>query len=208
MSFFTTFKKLCGIKGISPTKATLEMGLSNAAYAHWQKGATPKQSTVKKVADYFGVDVALFYDNEAEEEKPQIITGQALGALIMMPVIGSVKAGYGAEAVEDYTGGYQYIGADMVHNRPQEYRVLEVKGDSMYPFFLEGDRVVVHLQPEAENGETVVAILCNGDGTIKKLHIKEDGSMELIPANAMYPPIQLRNGDRIYGKVVNLIRNL
>lgn len=207
MAFYEVYKKLCAQKGVSASRASLEMGFSNSTATYWAHGSVPKIEAMHKIAEYFGVDVSVLLEDSKREE-PAPITSRALGALIMMPVIGSVKAGYGSEAVEEYTGEYQYIGADMVKNMPQEYRVLQVTGDSMYPFFLEGDKVVVHLQPEAESGETVVAILASGDGTIKKLRINSDGSRELIPSNAMYPPIKLGADDRIYGKVVNLIRSL
>lgn len=208
MSFYKTYRTLCGSKGISPTKAALEMGFSNAAYSYWAKGSTPRPETIKKVADYFGVDVSIFTEPDTADDTPSFITGRALGALIMMPVIERITTGDDAEAIEEYSGEYQYIGVDMVHNNPQEYRVLGVKGDTMYPFFLEGDRAVVHLQAEAADGDTVVAIPADGESTIKKLHVRDDGSMDLVPINAMYPPIKFGESDRIYGKVTGLIRNL
>lgn len=161
---------------------------------------------MQKIADYFGVDVEFFYEEE-KDDKPEIITSQALGAMIMMPVIGSVKAGYGMPAVEEYTGEYAMIGVDTVRNNPQDHRVLKVTGDSMYPFFLDGDYVVVRIQPQAESGDIVVAIL-NGEGTIKKLHHREDGRAELVPYNPMYAPVIMGAEDRIYGKVVELKRSL
>lgn len=206
MNFWNKYKILCGEKGLSPTKAAVNMGFCNSQSTSWAKGSVPKAASLQKIADYFGVDVEFFYEEE-KEDKPEIITSQALGAMIMMPVIGNVKAGYGMPAVEEYTGEYAMIGVDTVRNNPQDHRVLKVTGDSMYPFFLDGDYVVVRIQPQAESGDIVVAIL-NGEGTIKKLHHREDGRAELVPYNPMYAPVIMGAEDRIYGKVVELKRSL
>lgn len=205
MNFFTKLTILCGEKNLTPSRVANDIGMSRAAATSWKKGTDPSPGTIQKIADYFGVDVKVFYEDD--DDKPEIITSQALGAMIMMPVIGSVKAGYGMPAVEEYTGEYAMIGVDTVKNNPQDHRVLKVTGDSMYPFFLDGDYVVVRIQPQAESGDIVVAIL-NGEGTIKKLHHREDGRAELVPYNPMYAPVIMGAEDRIYGKVVELKRSL
>lgn len=205
MNFFTKLTILCGEKNLTPSRVANDIGMSRAAATSWKKGTDPSPGTIQKIADYFGVDVKVFYEDD--DDKPEIITSQALGAMIMMPVIGNVKAGYGMPAVEEYTGEYAMIGVDTVKNNPQDHRVLKVTGDSMYPFFLDGDYVVVRIQPQAESGDIVVAIL-NGEGTIKKLHHREDGRAELVPYNPMYAPVLMGSEDRIYGKVVELKRSL
>lgn len=70
--FIEVFEKLCDKKGKSPTTACLEMGLSNASYSHWKKtGAIPFRSTLKKIADYFGVSVEyLTADNPEQNTAP------------------------------------------------------------------------------------------------------------------------------------------
>lgn len=176
------------------------MGYSRSVTTSWSNGSNPKPSTVKRCADYFGVDVSYFYEEEIKEALP-------VGATIMIPVIGSVKAGYGSEAIEEYTGEYFPVFSDAIHGNTSEYKVLKATGDSMYPFVLDGDYLLVHTQCEAESGEIVVAILSNGESTVKRL--SDDGKVvRLVPANPMYPPIELKNGDRIWGKVTRVERVL
>ena len=211
MAFYDIYKKLCIKKGVSLSKASLEAGFSNSAASYWAKGSVPKPEGMQKLADYFCVPVETFYETEESQEKeePHVpLTSAAMGAMVLMPVIGSVRAGLGMLAEETYTGEYQPVDISLLHNNPQDYRILEVHGTSMYPFLLEGDRLVVRLQPVVESGELCIAILGeSGDGVVKKFHVNEDGSAELISLNHNYGPIPFTAMDRIYGKVVSLQRN-
>lgn len=57
--FYDKFKELCEKKGISCTKAALEIGLSNSTATKWKNtGATPDYETMRKVAEYFDVATA------------------------------------------------------------------------------------------------------------------------------------------------------
>lgn len=64
--FWNKYESLCRQKGKAPGTVALELGLSNAATTSWKKGATPKNSTLKKVADYFGVSTEYFYDEQPQ----------------------------------------------------------------------------------------------------------------------------------------------
>lgn len=199
MAFYDRLKEICEERGISPYSIQKELKLSNSSTTQWKNGQTPRIDTLKRIANYLNIPVSYF--TAAEKREP--ITSQALGSLVMMPVIGSVKAGTGLMAEEVYTGEYIGIPVDAVHNNPSDYRILSVVGDSMYPIFIENiDKLVVNVNDfSLKNGCYVVAILKNGDGVIKKLHILEDGQYELQSINPMYAPIRMDQIDRIYGVV-------
>ena len=55
--FKNTFIELCNQKGVSPTSVCLSIGLSNAAYSNWTDKTIPRDATLQKIADYFGVTV-------------------------------------------------------------------------------------------------------------------------------------------------------
>lgn len=57
MGFVATFTKLCNEINKSPTTVCTELGLSNAAYTIWRKGAAPRHATLAKIANYFGVSM-------------------------------------------------------------------------------------------------------------------------------------------------------
>lgn len=61
--FYDIFKQLCEDKGITPTKASIEIGFSKGSVSYWKKrynegnDAKPDSYTAAKIADYFGVSV-------------------------------------------------------------------------------------------------------------------------------------------------------
>ena len=73
----------------------------------------------------------------------------------------------------------------------------------LYAGILPGDLVVVRRQPEAYNGEIVVALF-EDEATVKTLS-RKNGEVWLLPENPDYEPIDGR-ACRILGKVVGLVR--
>lgn len=128
------------------------------------------------------------------------------------PIIGEVAAGFGSEAVEEETGDYEQIPIEWLrgHN-PDNFFVLRVKGDSMYPDFQEGDCVLVHRQSSVDSGTVAVMLYDGGIATLKKVRYKKNESwVELIPRNPEYQTKRIENWDlnecRVLGEVRRLIR--
>lgn len=68
--FYDLFCDLCKKKGVSPTRATIEIGLSRTIGTKWKNtGATPQGDTLQKIAAYFGVTTDYLLGNE-QTEKP------------------------------------------------------------------------------------------------------------------------------------------
>ena len=117
-----------------------------------------------------------------------------------IPVVGSVAAGspiLAQEQVEDYL-------TFETGDKAGEYFALRVRGESMkYAGILPGDLVVVHQQPDARNGEIVVALF-EDEATVKTLR-RKDGHTWLLPENPDYEPID-GDGCTILGKVTAVVR--
>ena len=63
MGFYNNFEILCKNKGITPTYAAKEIGITQQAVSMWKKrDSVPKYETLKKIADYFGVMVEELLD--------------------------------------------------------------------------------------------------------------------------------------------------
>ena len=79
--------------------------------------------------------------------------------------------------------------------------LLEVRGDSMQPKFLDGDRVLVQ-NSESIYEEEIGVFVLNGESYIKKM-----GRNELISLNSAYKPIQLHEFEEIrcVGKVLGKV---
>ena len=65
--FYNNYVNLCNIKGLSPSAAAEAMGFKRSVVSRWSKGTQPRQATLQKIADYFGVTVE-YLSGEAEEQ--------------------------------------------------------------------------------------------------------------------------------------------
>ena len=121
--------------------------------------------------------------------------------LVNVPVIGTVAAGVpilAEQNIEDYLP----IPAEILPNK--EVFMLKVKGNSMIEAGIyNGDKVIVAEQPNAENGDKVVALV--DDSATVKTFYKENGHFRLQPENSSMDPIILDQVE-ILGKVIGLFR--
>lgn len=71
--FYDLFSRLCKEKGVSITKATVDIGLSRTIGTKWKNtGATPQGETLNKIASYFGVSTDYLLGNE--QNKAPVLT--------------------------------------------------------------------------------------------------------------------------------------
>ena len=75
MTFFDCISQLCVNKGISLDKLCKDLNLSNATATKWRRGAIPRNSTVKAIADYFGVTTETLLTGEKEKALGEIPEG-------------------------------------------------------------------------------------------------------------------------------------
>ena len=127
--------------------------------------------------------------------------------VISIPIVGNVKAGEPILAIENIEG---YIHLDRSLVSSENVFLLRVQGDSMIDAHIQdGDFALVKPQPNAENGEIVVALI-DDEATIKKIFKKRD-FIHLEPANPSMEPIVVKKGEKrvtIVGKVVGIFRKL
>lgn len=74
--FYDNYLRLCNKKGISASAAALDMGLSKAAVTGWAQGKVPRDATLRRIADYFGVTVEELKSDSAlqKNKKPPEIS--------------------------------------------------------------------------------------------------------------------------------------
>ena len=176
--------------------------------------------TAKEIGERFGIAEknGFYYLNLLERKghirrlrhHPRRI--ELLGELpsripVRVPVLGNVPAGSPREAVELHEDEL-LLDASLVGDG--EVFSLRVTGDSMIGDQIrEGDYLLVRCQPDAADGDIVVAVL-SGDATVKRLR-RGDNTIVLEASNPAYLPITVPPDTvsfRIAGKVVGVYRKL
>ena len=133
----------------------------------------------------------------------EILENKKFSDLVEIPLLGTITAGEPIEAIEDK----ETIEVPKSQiSKSGEHYALRIRGNSMIgEGIFDGDTVVIKKQPDAENGETVVALINNNEVTLKKIY-KEKNRFRLQPANPSLKPIYAKDLI-IQGKVISVIRN-
>lgn len=151
------------------------------------------------IADALGISIArLLEGTEAflslEPSNPDVVS---------LPILGLVPAGGPVMVYENIEG---YLPLPKVLVKDKGDFCLRVRGDSMEDIGIsDGDYILVHPQPVADNGQTVIARI--GDEVTCKRYYKLDGKCRLEPANQNYKPISCEHIE-IIGIVTRVIKEI
>jgi repressor LexA len=121
-----------------------------------------------------------------------------------IPILGRIAAGRPTLAVENIEGT---LSLPAEWTKEEETFLLKVSGESMSPYILPGDLVIVRSQPSAENGDIVVTLV--GEEATVKRFFKKGRKIELKPDNERWETIRIEEGSgeiKILGKVVGVFR--
>lgn len=204
MSLLDVVLQLCQEKGITKTQLERECGFSQNSINKWAT-QSPSADKLIKVSERLGVSVDYLLGKTATNIYP-------VEAITVFEELGTIKAGYDGGVDECPTGRKIEIPTSYLHGRPKtDYFTLRVKGDSMYPVFVDGDTLLC-LRTDSVDSGTYAVIIYNGDeATVKKVnYVQGEDWLELIPINPMYKTMRIEGSDlqlcRTIGKVVSSIR--
>lgn len=222
MSFYNNFISACNIRGIPPTVACKNSGISESAYKKWEN-SSPKSDTIIKLATTldFSIDYLLTgkeptipteYQSLISSYQELSKDNQRLLQDIITSMIDIQNANEKRSEIEYITidlminkasagTGYDLEGAEFepiqIIKTPEaeiaDY-ALKVEGESMSPDFHTGDIVLVKEQPEIEIGQVGIFIY-NNEG-----FIKERGEDYLISRNPEFDNIVPAEDDQIVCK--------
>lgn len=80
MGFYEKYLCLCNSINKSPSAVALELKIGKPSVTRWKNGATPRDATVLKIADYFGVTVTELMSGVGEQEKAPAAKGEGISA--------------------------------------------------------------------------------------------------------------------------------
>lgn len=199
-TFYTNLIALCKEHGTNPTALSRQLGLSSGLPTAWRNGTVPYNSTLKKIADHFGITVDNLLSDNFDASAMKSPKG------VRIPVLGRVAAGIPIEAITDVED-WEEIPADMA--KTGEFAALRIRGDSMNPRMEDGDVVIVRIQEDCNSGDIAVVMINGCDATCKKL-IKTTDGIRLESFNPAYKPMTFTNQEvlelpiRLFGVVVEL----
>ena len=117
------------------------------------------------------------------------------------PLLGDIAAGCPLEVVENP----DRLDLKTLFETHSDTFALQVNGESMIDDHIQsGDYVLVQKTGHARDGQTVVALMENGEATLKKVYRQGKG-YRLVGANANFEPIYTENL-QIQGVVIGLVR--
>ncbi len=139
----------------------------------------------------------------ADPARTAAATGTHVPEFGVLPIVGKVAAGVPITALENLEGDF-VLPAEFA--RKDGTFILRVQGESMIEAaILDGDLIVVSPQPDASNGEIVVAMV-EGEATVKRF-FRESGRIRLQPENHTMAPLYAQDVT-IIGKVGAVFRKL
>jgi len=207
--------------GVSPSFDEMKeaLNLRSKSGIHRLITALEERGFIRRLAHRArAIEILKVPENLAEAGfKPSVIDGGNNGLppaanpmpsrmdAVELQVMGRIAAGTPISAIEHASHNVAVPGTMLAGTG--HHFALEVKGDSMIDAGIHnGDVVVIREQPDANNGDIIVALVEEEEATLKRLR-RRGSAIALEAANPAYETRVYRDDQvRIQGRMVGLIR--
>lgn len=187
------------------------------------KAMTMRNITITRLADLTGIDKSkissyltgrykakqdgVFLLAKALNVSEPWLLGYDEPSSAIVLVYGTIPAGIPVECIEDILDTEE-ISAEMLKGGKQ-YFGLKIKGDSMFPEYLDGDTIILEKVDNCESGQDCVVMVNGNDGTFKRV-IKSENGIILQPLNPTYAPLTYSNEQIVNMpvKILGVVREL
>lgn len=143
------------------------------------KPISPSLDTLKQLADAMEIDVDVLL--KKLDENQEILLDENLfkkqfgqKKTVKIPLLGKVAAGEPIFAEENVE---EYLEIDEELAKKGEFFALTIKGDSMFPYLLNDDILIVRKQDDVESGDIAVVLINGDEATVKQVFKNSDGIM-------------------------------
>lgn len=209
-------------KKITQSELADRLGVPYQSIGQWERSVrNPKIETLQKIAEALDVDINWLMHGKTLEQRDQAMKDYVArrfksiethpDGIIRVPVYGVIPAGIPMSAIEEVLD-YEEMpsGRDTVG---KEFFALKIKGDSMFPNYIDGDVVIFQKQDVCDSGKDCAVMVNGDDATFKRIERKANGVM-LKPLNPAYETMFFTNEEieakpvRILGVAIEIRRKL
>lgn len=181
-----------------------DLDIPYSTYTDWcNANIYPRIDKIEILANYFDIKKSELVENKEKIDKKT----NNNSAVVL--IYGTIPAGIPMEMIEDIIDTEE-ISTDMLKGGKQ-YFGLKIKGNSMFPEYLDGDTIILEKVDDVESGTDACVMVNGNDGTFKRVFKNENGII-LRPLNPEFQPMIYTNEQieklpiKVIGKVVELRR--
>lgn len=202
-------QKICEEYNQQSTSETKATPITQASIARWEANEnSPSIDNLVILARALDVSLPELIGNDLKIDNAVVMNEEEK---VKIPVLGIIPAGTPMEAIEDII---DYIEIPKEWTRGgKEFFALQLKGDSMFPKYNDGDIVIFKKTPDCNSGDEVCVMVNGDDATFKRL-LKYDSGITLQPLNTAYDIKMYSNKDiknlpiRVLGVAVEMRRKV
>lgn len=194
IAFKDRLKDALDLKNITAADLSRMSGIDEGTLSNYKKGKyVPKQRKLEAIAVALNVSIPWLMGADVpmneELNRLHLVPPNVAAETVTSPVIGNIAAGYDEIAIEDWSGDTVEIPISYLKGHKQsEFFVLSVKGNSMYPMYHDGDKVLIFKQSYIDNSGDIGAIIYDNEcATLKKIEFVNE-QIRLVPLNPEYMP--------------------
>ncbi|WP_394652489.1 helix-turn-helix transcriptional regulator [uncultured Sphingomonas sp.] len=187
--------------GVSLSTLSRVVGRNSAWMQQYMRRGTPKLLPERErglIAGFFGVD-------------DSVLGGATPPAIVRVPRLAvSVSAGPGRLVTSEATvasAGYAAEDLARLGIRASDAAILDVRGDSMQPTLIDGDRILIDRGQRVPGKAQAIWVLRCGDELLVKRLARVGDDWRILSDNAPDRRIPLSDVE-VLGRVVELVRRL
>lgn len=181
------------------------LGVGRATVQKYESGliSNVPYENIIKMAELFKIEPAVLMGWQNDSIPSPSITED----YVTFPVLYDVAAGFDkmAQSIDEWEGETIDIPLSYIHGKKDDYAVIRVKGDSMYPDYKDGDRVLLKKQPTLDYSGQVGVLVYDDCATIKRVDfVSGEDWLIMRPINPNFPPQRLEGSELEHCRIVGV----